>query len=446
MIVGEETCINAGAAGLAALYAAGRTDPVRVVEMYLDRIARIDPAIGAYVHVAGDEARETARRSAARFVAARRGEGRPLSPLDGVPLAVKANIALAGAPWHAGIGAYRHRIAEHDAACVAVLKAAGAVILGLVNMHEGALGATTDNPWFGRTQNPLRPGWTAGGSSGGSGAVVAAGLAAAALGTDTMGSVRIPSAYCGLAGYKPGFGVIPTDGVVPLSTTLDHVGSHGRSVADCALVAAVAAGRGDLMPPFGTTLSGRSITIGRMPVLRRRVDAAGGVWAAEDAAAARLAAAGVRFVDLDPGDYDPGALRRQGLLLSEVEGRAVHSAMLERDPDGFGAEFRALLDWGARQLPSKVATARDAVRAAGERLRHLLAGVDAVLMPTAPQTAFPFGDPVPANQADFTAMADFAGCAAVCVPAGAASNGMPLSVQVMGLEEATVLAVASLLE
>ncbi|MFV4677359.1 amidase family protein, partial [Mycobacterium tuberculosis] len=111
------------------------------------------------------------------------------------------------------IEAYRHRIADRDAGCVAQLRAAGAVILGLTNMHEGAFGATTDNPWFGRTHNPWRHGTTAGGSSGGSAAAVAAGLCAGALGSDTLGSVRIPASFTGAYGHKPTQGLISADHV-----------------------------------------------------------------------------------------------------------------------------------------------------------------------------------------------------------------------------------------
>ncbi|OYQ31617.1 hypothetical protein CHU95_20995 [Niveispirillum lacus] len=426
---------STGAADLASLYRQGDTDPVAVTRAYLDRIADLDGQVRAYNQVLGPAALEAAAASAHRWAA-----GRPLSALDGVPIAVKANIAVAGAFWHAGIGAYRDRVAAKDADCVARLRAAGALILGTVNMHEGALGATTDNVWFGRTQNPLRAGFTPGGSSGGSAACVAAGMAAAALGSDTMGSVRIPSAYCGLAGYKPARRAISLDGVIPLSTTLDHVGVHGRTVADCALVAAHA---GAVSPRGPASLSGLRLTA---PDWRARVDAPDNIWAARDNAAARLLAGGMTLVDADLPDYQPGQARRLGLLVSEVEGLNAHAAQLATGDDGFSAEFLGLLRWGGQQPATKVAAAYqglDAIRLTGLAWLDI---VDAVLLPTAPQTAFSFADPVPANQADFTALADFIGCPAVAVPAGLSPDGLPLSVQVMGRDAATVLAVASALE
>lgn len=426
--------LAAGVSGLAPLYRQGASEPVAVTRLYLDRIGAIDPQVCAYNQVLTDRALAQASASAERWAA-----GQPLSDLDGVPLAVKANIAVAGAFWHAGIGAYRDRIATQDADCVARLRAVGAIILGIVNMHEGALGATTDNVWFGRTQNPLRQGYTPGGSSGGSAACVAAGMAAAALGTDTMGSVRIPSAYCGITGYKPARRAISIEGVIPLSTTLDHVGVHGWTVADCALVANHA-GTGPVTPV--ASLSDLRLSV---PDWRPRVEASDCIWTARDAAAARLLSAGMVAVDADMADYQPGQARRLGLLVSEVEGMNAHAERLAAGDAGFSPEFLGLLRWGARRRATKVAAAYqglDAIRLAGLAwLEH----VDAVLLPTAPQSAFPFEAPVPANQADFTALADFIGCPSVAVPAGLSPDGLPLSVQVMGRDAGVVLAVAAAL-
>ena len=213
-------------------FALGRWTPLQVFDAYTHRIARLNPTLNAVLDTRFEAARSEAADSADRWA-----RGEPLSEIDGAVVLVKANIAVEGLPWHAGIKAYERRIAREDAACVAALKAGGAIIVGTVNMEEGALGAVTDNPWFGRTLNP----WgaegeaiTPGGSSGGSGAAVAAGLCVMALGTDTMGSVRIPAAYCGVSGLKPSRGAIPTDGVIALSTTLDHVGPITRSARDLA--------------------------------------------------------------------------------------------------------------------------------------------------------------------------------------------------------------------
>ena len=229
--------IEAGLSGLTDLFADRAVTPVEVFQSYQSRIDGLDGALGCYVAQDKAAAEQAAHESAERWA-----KGTALSMIDGAPIAVKANIAVAGLPWHAGIGAFRDRIAEEDAPVVAQLRAAGAVILGLVNMHEGAFGALTDNPWFGRTQNPWKHGYSAGGSSGGSAAAVSAGLCAAALGSDTLGSVRIPSSFTGIFGHKPTQGLISTGDVIPMSWTLDHVGTHGRSADDCARLLAAACG------------------------------------------------------------------------------------------------------------------------------------------------------------------------------------------------------------
>ena len=182
-------------------------------EECLANIARRDGAVQAVWHL---------------DAAARAGQG----ALAGVPVLVKDNVAVAGMPWTAGLAAFAARIAEVDAPCVAGLRAAGAIILGKVALHEGALGATTSAPR--RCDNPLAPGFTPGGSSGGSGAAVAAGFAALAIGTDTMGSVRIPAAYCGVVGFKPTAGLVGRSLVTPLSLTLDTVGMIARTVREAA--------------------------------------------------------------------------------------------------------------------------------------------------------------------------------------------------------------------
>src|SRR6185503_15125768 len=158
-------------------------------------------------------------------------------------LAVKDNIDVARMPCAGGMEPLRGRIAQTDAPCVARLKAAGYTVVGKTLMDEAAFGATGDNPWFGRCHNPARHGYTPGGSSAGSAAAVAAGLCDAALGTDTLGSVRIPASYCGVVGYLPGAGLIDSAGVMPLMPEFDRVGVLARSIGNAARIASIMAGR-----------------------------------------------------------------------------------------------------------------------------------------------------------------------------------------------------------
>jgi aspartyl-tRNA(Asn)/glutamyl-tRNA(Gln) amidotransferase subunit A len=176
----------------------GETSSIALVNATLNQIEQKDPQLHAFIEVTPNTARADANASDARRLA-----GNNLGPLDGVPVAIKGNIALQGIATTDGTRAFAHRIATQDAFVVTRLRSAGAVIVGTLNMHEGALGATTDNQFWGQCQNPLAPGFTPGGSSGGSAASVAAGIIPLTLGTDTMGSIRIPAAYCGLWGLKP---------------------------------------------------------------------------------------------------------------------------------------------------------------------------------------------------------------------------------------------------
>jgi aspartyl-tRNA(Asn)/glutamyl-tRNA(Gln) amidotransferase subunit A len=425
--------VEAGVAGLANLFRERAITPVEATQAYLARIERLNPALGAVTAVDAEGARSAAEASARRW-----REGRPLSPIDGVPLAVKANIAVAGLPWTSGLAAYRGRIPANDAKAVAELRAAGAVILGALNMHEGALGATTDNLVYGRCHNPHRHDYTPGGSSGGSGAATAAGLCAAALGSDTMGSVRIPSGYCGVFGFKPAFDFISTEGVEALSWTYDHVGVHARSIDDARLVASAASG--------GHAIACEPM-IGRLAALEfeGQVEVEPAVAEAFAATVSTARAIGFDVTPLRLPDYDYGRLRRLGLLICEAEAAVVHEAGLRDDPDGFSGELRALLDWGNHQSAVKLAKAYRNLTDAVADVEARLAPFSALLTPTAPQTAFPFSQAPPANQADFTALAAFWGVPAVAFPTGVSFDGLPLSGQVVSRDPAVALSLAKTL-
>ena len=404
-------------------FALGRWTPLQVFDAYARRITRLNPALNAVLDTRFEAARGEAADSADRWA-----RGAPLSQIDGAVVLVKANIAVEGLPWHAGIKAYERRIAREDAACVAALKRAGAIVAGTVNMEEGALGAVTDNPWFGRTLNPWSaPGeaLTPGGSSGGSGAAVAAGLCVMALGTDTMGSVRIPSAYCGVSGLKPSRGLIDVTGVTPLSTTLDHVGPITQSAQDLPAFIAALAGAAERV---ARGLPG--LTIGRWR-FEGHVGVDPDILDAFDRACAQLDHAGARIIDVHAHAYEYGRTRRRGLLISEIEGHGVHAEALKDDAEGFSDHFRRLLDWGSGQSADKACAAYDAVRAVEADAEAWFGEVDLVVAPTALEPAFAFGQDAPASQADLTAFADMAGIPAVAVPMGLNPAGRPLSIQFM---------------
>jgi aspartyl-tRNA(Asn)/glutamyl-tRNA(Gln) amidotransferase subunit A len=420
-----------GVVALGEAYRAGRVSVVAAVDHYLERIARHDPAVRAYTFVDPDGARAAARESAARLEA---GDARPL---EGVPLAVKANIDVAGWPVTGGMGHFRDRRAPADAAVIARLRAAGAVLLGLVNMHEAALGATTDNLFYGQTQNPHRLGYTAGGSSGGSGAAVAAGLCAAALGTDTLGSVRIPAAYTGVTGLKPTRGLVPNEGLMLLVERWDSIGPLARSVPDT----------GALMAAMAPLAAGAPIAEVSVPTSLSQVESAPAVMAALRLVQEVLQGLGVR-VTTRALAIDHHRVRLAGFVAAAREADARFGAAVAADPGGFSEAFQGYLAFGRGIEPAVLAAGRQGLEAAAAELSATLLATDALLLPTTPQAAFAHASPAPVSQADFTALANIAGLPALAIPAGWTGDGLPVGVQLVGRagNEAGLLALGARLE
>jgi aspartyl-tRNA(Asn)/glutamyl-tRNA(Gln) amidotransferase subunit A len=426
-------------AGWSAALAANEVTSVDLTLACLGRIDRHDATFKIMTTLTADDARRAAIESDQRRTA-----GQPRGVLEGIPVALKDNIDLAGTPATAGMASRAHLVSDTDAVVTARLRAAGAVILGKVNMHEAALGATNDNPLYGRTFNPHRPSHTPGGSSGGSGAAVAAGFCLAALGTDTLGSVRIPAAYCGVAGIKATRGLVSPRGVVPLSWTFDHVGPLAPSVRDLGLLLNVLAGFDrdcaesvavpqtpqNYDPGDPKKLSG--VRLGRLEGL----DAAGIAPEIADGfgrAVALLGDLGAEIVPVRLDGHDYGRLRRAGLIISEVEGAVVHADDLANRADQLSDGFRAMLSFGASLPATRLVQAQRDFAAARVRVHKAFGDLDALIMPTALHTAFDFDDPVPDNQADLTALANLTDRPAVSVPMGLSPEGLPMGLQFLGL-------------
>lgn len=329
-------------------------------------------------------------------------------PLSGLRIGIKSNIAVAGLPWTAGMGTRRRVIADHDAEVVTRLRAAGATIVGTLNMHEAALGAVTDNAFYGRTHNPHRHGFTPGGSSGGSAAAVAAGLVDAALGTDTLGSIRIPAAYCGVYGLKPTLGAVPAGGLVHLGRAFDVIGPFARSLDVLERVWAV----------IGTPVERPRHS--RVLVLKSIGSLQPAVRAAYDRAVAAL------------GPVEPltlanplPAIRLAALvqLLPELLAELGN----ERDGPNVSDELKAVIAAIGRAKPAPEVL---------DRTRATLVaalGDDGILvLPTAPQAAFAHGTRAPSDQADFTALASVAGLPAIAIPAGVDGDRLPVGIQIVG--------------
>lgn len=353
-------------------------------------------------------------------------------PLQGLIGAVKGNIAMAGLPNTGGSAARRTAVAAVDASVVTRLRAAGAALLGTLNMHEGALGATTRNEAFGWCGNPWREGVTPGGSSGGSGAAVAAGLVDFALGSDTMGSIRIPAAYCGVFGYKPGGSWLAQDGVIPLKASFDQIGPLARDAGTLLAVAKALGG------PAPLPLAGR-----RFGVLEGWEELPGPIADVVAAGIARLAAAGAELVKVRlPTALTPRQAILAGFVLCAREAADLHWAREYADPDsGLSAAFRADLAYGARADAARLAAAAAAVAEVSAAVHAVLARhqLDGLVSATAPQTAFP-NTQDNAPQAGFTGLANFTGLAALSAPVGLV-DGLPVGLMVTG-DDAVVLGAA----
>jgi aspartyl-tRNA(Asn)/glutamyl-tRNA(Gln) amidotransferase subunit A len=430
--IADDVLLGATAFQQLCWLAAGRIDSIGLTARHRAAIVRENPRINAYVEL-DDRAIAEAEASAAR-----RREGRAIGRLDGLAVAVKDNLDVAGLPTRAGL-AGRESPAREDAAAIARLRAAGAVVLGKTRLDEGALGTTTSSPHGGPTQHPLRLGYTAGGSSGGSAAAVAAGLASFALGTDTLGSVRIPASHCGVYGLKPTLGEISTSGVVRGARRLDCVGILARSVPDLAIVLQVLAAF-DRSDPRSR---------------RRRVPLATPDWEPGQLRAgliADLAAIGVaapmrmlferavavlgnelgQHCTVDFSDYDFARIRRAALLIMESELAVELESDLAGAAHPVSPRLRAMIDYARSKSSVDYARADRVLDAGVLKARRIFDEVDVLVLPTVPHGPYPLTERERASDADLTSFASIAGCPAVSLPMGFLPDGLPAGLQLVG--------------
>lgn len=443
----------------AAAVAGGELSPVELVDSVLARIEAVDPKLNAFVTVLADEARAAAKE-AERAVAG----GGPLGPLHGVPVTLKDLFDVAGVRTTASSRIREHApVAAEDSAVAAGLRRAGAIFVGKTQTHEFAYGMFTP-----QTHNPWNLDRSPGGSSGGSGAAVAARLGMASVGTDTGGSVRIPSAVCGLAGLKPTYGRVSRRGVVPLSWSLDHPGPLARTVEDAALMMNAIAGYDpgdvatvDVPVPDHTAELGRGVTgltLGVPAYYFEGVDPeiAAAVRRAIDVLAAE--GARVREVTIPLIEYSAAA---EGAILG-AEAYEYHRRDLRERPEVYGDLVRARLESGEHVSAADYVAAQRMRRALRDSWRDAFheAGLDAVLAPTLGGSAAVFG---PANEVHYsdgrvtTSSAAYApqvypanmtGLPALSVPCGFTGDGIPIGLQIVGrpFAEPTVLRIGEAYE
>lgn len=422
--------------------------PVELTEQALARIAKQDPTLNAFQLVLAEQALVAARKAEREIVA-----GNYRGPLHGVPVAVKDLLALAGTPTTAGSRILADWTPNFDSAAVERLRAAGAIIVGKTRMSEFAYSPGSNNAHYGPTRNPWNLERDTGGSSSGSGAAVAAGLAFGALGSDTGGSIRIPAALCGIVGLKPTFGRVSLFGAVTLSWSLDHLGPMTRSVADAAIMLEALAGEDRRDPrtrsgpnPVPTNLDAgvRGLRIGVLgddgsdaPL------AAADVLDAWRAGLAALERNGAELIALDLPEMQ--ALRTLYRVILAQEAAAYHEPFLREHLDEYGEFPRQRLLASYAYGSNAFVRAEQGRLAVRRRFDAIFEWVDLLSTPTMPAGAPPLG--VPASTA-FTGPFNALGWPAITVPVGLTADGLPIGLQLAGKpwDEATVLRAARVVE
>jgi aspartyl-tRNA(Asn)/glutamyl-tRNA(Gln) amidotransferase subunit A len=428
---------------VAPLLRARALSPVELVRACLARVES-GRDLNAFITITADAALDDALR-AEREIAS----GRYRGPLHGIPVSIKDLVDVAGTPTTAG-SKIAPRRPRADAPIVTRLKDAGAIIIGKTNLHEFAFGTTGDESAFGAIHHPLDPSRSAGGSSSGAAVALAEGMCFGAVGTDTGGSIRIPSAACGTVGLKATVGELPCGGVIPLSTTLDHVGPMTRTVRDASLLFAAMRA-----VPWNEEPAPRTLAIGVPgayfcdkldPSVRRALERA--------RSALTDRKHDVRDVTIDDAGWTPDVY----LHIVLPESAWYHAPALETQAERYSPGVRLRLEMGRYVLAEDYVRAmrlRDVLTQAVDRA---LAACDALLLPTLPIPAPPLGaasvdvdgsrEPVRAIMLRLTQLFNITGHPAIAVPAGTDRHGFPLSMQLVGHRGATtrLLAVAEALE
>jgi aspartyl-tRNA(Asn)/glutamyl-tRNA(Gln) amidotransferase subunit A len=425
---------------------------VELTRGYLERIAKINPRINAFITVTADAALAQARALDAELAA-----GRRRGALHGIPVALKDNIDTAGVRTTAASAVFADRIPAEDATVVRKLRDAGAVFLGKLNMHEFAYGGTSAVSHFGPVRNPWNIEYTPGGSSGGSAAAVAARLCAGALGTDTAASIRMPAAFCGVAGMKATHGLASIRGIIPLSETHDHVGPLCRSVADCALMLTVLAGFDPLDPvsirsnavnyqdAIARTAARFRIGIPREPFFAD-VDP-------EIAMAVESAIAILRKMTKSVDDVMLPAVDTFPVLAAEIY--AYHAATVAdpiRSKLYQPLTLQRILDGASVPLPAYVNTRRQ-MTIARNTIADLFTRVDLLVTPTTMAMPVRVADALAQAPAEIrlirnTVPFNALGIPTISIPCGFTRAGLPIGLQISGppLGEAGVFTLAHAFE
>jgi aspartyl-tRNA(Asn)/glutamyl-tRNA(Gln) amidotransferase subunit A len=432
-----------------------KVSPVELTNACLARIERLNPALNAFITVTADQALVDARAAESDIA-----RGRRRGSLHGIPIALKDLFDTAGVKTTAASAVFADRVPSQDAEVVRRLKQAGAVLVGKLNMHEFAYGDTSAQSHFGPVRNPWDRQRISGGSSGGSGAAVAARLCYGALGSDTGGSIRHPSTYCGIVGLKPTYGLVSTTGVVPLSWSLDHVGPMTRTVADTAVLLQAIAGYDprdtnsvNAVPPDYTKALGQKVSAFRLGIPRavfyEGVDPEIEHAVNDALQVLRQLTASTRDVELP---------KYERLPVVGAEAYAFHSPYFTKTPELYKTPTRQRIEGGSRISASEYIEGKRELDRLRRGVADVFSTVDLLVTPTAPilpQTIEEaLKDPVvpqPGGVAPSlrnTQPFDIYGLPTISIPCGFSRTGLPIGLQISGphLGEPQVLALAQAFE
>jgi aspartyl-tRNA(Asn)/glutamyl-tRNA(Gln) amidotransferase subunit A len=443
-----------GLAEASELVRARKLSPVELTQACLARIEALNAELNAFITVTAEMALAQARAAEAEIQ-----QGNWRGPLHGVPLALKDLIDVAGVPTTAASAAFENRVPAEDSEVVRRLKAAGAVLVGKNNLHECAYGGSGVISRYGPAKNPRYPGRITAGSSSGSAAAVAAGLAYGAIVTDTAGSIRLPAAFCGIVGFKPTYGLVSARGVMPLSWSLDHIGPMARSVTDVALILAAIAGYDPADPTSREIPIADYAAAVHVPAPKLRVGVPRKFFYEDlDPEVERVVEDALRVV------AGLGAEMREASIpvdndrtVAKAETYAYHAPNLRDNADKYGPETLRRISTGAnvsvRDYVARLHELELLRRSAGEIFKD----VDVVVTPTAPVppplVAELQAEPSRLRERELlmlrnTRPFNVLGLPAISVPCGETSQGLPMGLQIAGPAggEARVLAFARAVE